>query len=182
MSDNIIDKGGVTTCNNQIVNINQKIDELITTRVNKEGRVYTRCDKAEPEHEGAECLVPSLRSLFKPTNILMLGTNMMRIMDVSHALQLRHIDLFCKMPIEKGIVDIKLVSSPLAIEYNDKHNTNGDGIYHKTKSLVKINARLLVKSFSNKVSFITCNSAIGILFNAKHPFFSHNSLPRSRGN
>ena len=107
---------------------------------------------------------------------------MMRIMDVSHALQLRHIDLPRKMPIEKGIVDIKLVSSPLAIEYNAKHSTNDDGIYHETKSLVKINARLLVKAFSNKASFLPCNSAVEILFNAKHPFVAHNILPRSRGN
>ena len=69
-SDNIVDKGGVTACNNQIVNINQEIDELITTRVNKEGRVCMGCDKAEPEQEGAECLVPSSRSLFEPTNSL----------------------------------------------------------------------------------------------------------------
>ena len=49
--------GGVTTCNNQIVNINQEIDEHITVGVNKEGQVSTGCDKAEPEQEGAEPLV-----------------------------------------------------------------------------------------------------------------------------
>ena len=30
LEDNIVDKGGVTACNNQIVNINQEIDERIT--------------------------------------------------------------------------------------------------------------------------------------------------------
>ena len=58
------------------------------------------------------------------------------------------------MPIEKGIVDIKLANSPLAIECNAKHSTDSDRIYHRTKSLVKINPRLLVKAFSNEVSFI----------------------------
>ena len=67
-------------------------------------------------------------------------TNMMQIMGVSHALSLSHIDLLRKMPIEKGIVDIKLVNSPLAIECNAKHSTDGDGIYHETESLMKINA------------------------------------------
>ena len=85
------------------------------------------------------------------------------------------------MPIEKNIIDIKLVNSLLAIEYNAKHNMDGDGIYHGTKSLMKINARLLVKAFSNKVSFIPCNSVIGILFDAKHLFVAHYILPRSRG-
>ena len=59
MPDNIVDKGGVTTCNNQIVNINQEIDECITEGVNKGRRVCTGCDKAEPEQEGTERLVPT---------------------------------------------------------------------------------------------------------------------------
>ena len=86
------------------------------------------------------------------------------------------------MPIEKGIVDIKLVNSPLANECNAKHNTNSDEIYHGTESLMKINARLLVKAFSNKASFIPCNRAFKILFDAKHPFVAHYILPQSRGN
>ena len=82
---------------------------------------------------------------------------MMWIIDVLHALRLRHIDLLRKMPIEKCIIYIKLANSPLAIEFNAKHNTNGDEIYQGTESLVKVNARLLVKAFSNKASFIPCN-------------------------
>ena len=54
------------------------------------------------------------------------------------------------MPIEKGIMYIKLVNFPLAIECNAKHHKDGDGIYHGTESLMKVNARLLVKAFSNK--------------------------------
>ena len=77
------------------------------------------------------------------------------------------------MPIAKGIVDIKLVNSPLAIECNAKHLTNYDEIYHETESLVKINAQLLVKAFCNNVSFISCNRAIEILFDVKHPFVAH---------
>ena len=80
---------------------------------------------------------------------------MMQIIGNSHALQLRHIDLLHKMSIEKDIVDIKLANSPLAIECNAKHSTNSDGIYHGTKTLMKINARLLVKAFSDKASFIS---------------------------
>ena len=107
---------------------------------------------------------------------------MMQIMGVSHALQLRHIDLLRKIPIEKDIVDIKLANSPLAIECNAKHNTDGDEIYHEIESLMKINARLLVKAFSNKVSFIPCNRAVGILFDTKYPFVAHYILPQSQRN
>ena len=86
------------------------------------------------------------------------------------------------MPIKKDIIYIKLVKSPLAIEGNAKHCNNGDEIYYETESLVKVNAWFLVKAFSNKVSFVSSNRAVGILFDAKHPFFSHYILPRSRGN
>ena len=104
---------------------------------------------------------------------------MMLIVGVSHALRLRHIDLLRKITIEKGIVNIKLANSSLVIECNDKHSTNGDGIYQGTESLVKINAWLLVKVFSNKASFIPCNRAVRILFDAKHPFVTHYILPWS---
>ena len=86
------------------------------------------------------------------------------------------------MPIEEDIIYIKLAKSPLAIEGTAKHNTEGDGIYHGTESLVKVNARLLVKAFSNKASFISCNRAVEILFDAKHPFVTHYILSRSWGN
>ena len=104
---------------------------------------------------------------------------MMQIIGVSHALRLCHIDLLRKMPIDKDIIYIKLANSPLAIEGNAKHSTDGDEIYHRTKSLVKINTRMLVKSFRNKASFIPCNRAIMILFDSKHPFVAHYILPRA---
>ena len=107
---------------------------------------------------------------------------MIRIIGVAHALWLHHMDLLRKMPIEKDVIHMKLENSPLTIECNAKHSTNGDGIYHGTESLMKVNARLLVKAFSNKTSFILCNRVVGILFNTKHPFVAHNILPRSLGN
>ena len=109
-------------------------------------------------------------------------TNMSRIIGIMHAMQLHHIDLLYKMPIEKTIIYIKLVNFPLAIECNAKHSTNDDNFYHGTESHVKVNAQLLVKAFRNKASFIQCNRVIGILFNAKHPFVAHYILPRSQGN
>ena len=107
---------------------------------------------------------------------------MMKIIGVSHALRLRDIDLLHKMSIEKGIIYIKLANSPLAIECNAKHSTNVDGIYHGTESLMKVNAWLLVKAFSNKASLILRNRFVWILFDEKHPFVSYYSLPRSQGN
>ena len=73
-----------------------------------------------------------------------------------------------------------IAKSPLVIEGNAKHNTDDDGIYHRTKSLVKVNAQL-VKAFNIKASFIPCNRAVEILFYAKHPFVTHYILPQSWG-
>ena len=86
------------------------------------------------------------------------------------------------MPIEKGIIYIKLTNAPLTVEYNAKHSTNGYQIYHGTESLVKVNARLLVKAFSNKASFIPCNRSIKMLYNTKHPFVAHYILPHAGRN
>ena len=94
---------------------------------------------------------------------------MMRIIGIVHALWLHHIDLLHKLSIKKDIIYIKLVNSPLKVECNPKHNTDGDWINHGTESLVKVNALLLVKAFSNNVSFIPCNRSVKILLNIKHP-------------
>ena len=58
------------------------------------------------------------------------------------------------MPIEKGIIHIKLANFAFAIECKTKHSMDGDRIYHVTKGLVKVNIWLLVKAFRNKPSFV----------------------------
>ena len=103
---------------------------------------------------------------------------MMWILGVAHILRLRHIDLLGEMPVEKGIINIKLAKAPLVMECNVEHSADGDGI----ENLVKINTRLLVKAFTNKPSFIPRNRAIGILFDVKNPFVAHYVLPRAWGN
>ena len=103
-------------------------------------------------------------------------TDMMRIIGIAHALQL------CHMPIKKDIIYIKLANAPLKVNCNAKHSTNGDQIYHEIESLMKVNAWLLVKAFSNNASFIPCNRAVMMLFNAKHSFVSHYIMSRARGN
>ena len=65
---------------------------------------------------------------------------------------------------------------------NAEHSTDGVEVYHEIESLVIINTRLLVKTFSNKPSFIPSNRAIGILFYEKKPIYAHYVLPCARGN
>ena len=71
------------------------------------------------------------------------------------------------MPVEKGVINIKLAKAPLAMECNTKNSMDSIEIYHGIESFVKVHTRLLVKAFSNKPSFISCNRVIEIFFNAK---------------
>ena len=64
---------------------------------------------------------------------------MVWILGVEHTLLLHHIDFLDEMPVEKGVINIKLAKAPLAMECNAKHSTEGDGIDHRTEILVKIN-------------------------------------------
>ena len=64
---------------------------------------------------------------------------MIWILGVAHTLRLRHIDFLGEMPIEKGVINIKLEKAPLAMECSVEHNTNGDGIDHGAESLMEIN-------------------------------------------
>ena len=85
------------------------------------------------------------------------------------------------MLVEKGIINIKLAKAPLEMECNAEYSTDSDGIYHGTKSLVKINTRLLLKAFANKLSFILSNRSIRICLMRKNPFVAHYVLPWARG-
>ena len=104
---------------------------------------------------------------------------MMWILGVAHTLRLHHMDLLGEMPVEKDVINIKSAIAPLAMKCNAKHITNGDRIDHGTKSLVKISTLMLVKAFSNKLSFIPSNRAIMNLFDAKNPFVAHYVLPKA---
>ena len=104
-------------------------------------------------------------------------TDMMWILGVTHTLRLRHIDLLGEMLVEKGVIDIKLAKAPLVMKCNAEPSTDDDGIYHKIENLMKINTQLLVKAFSNKLSFIPTNRAIGILLGVKNSFVAHYVLP-----
>ena len=64
---------------------------------------------------------------------------MMWILGIAHTLRLFHKDLLDEMPVEKGVINIKLTKALLAMECNAEHGTDGDVIYHGTESLVKIN-------------------------------------------
>ena len=71
---------------------------------------------------------------------------MMWILGVTHTLRMRHIDLLGEMPVEKSVINIKLVKAPLAMEYNAEHSIDGDKIDHETFSLLKINTPLFYES------------------------------------
>ena len=107
---------------------------------------------------------------------------MMWILDVVHTLQLRHIDLLGEVPVEKDVINIKFTKAPLAMECNAENSMDGDEIDHRTESLMKINTRMLVKAFSNKLSFMPSNRAIEIFFNAKNPFVARCVPPGAKGN
>lgn len=51
---------------------------------------------------------------------------------------------------------------------------------NRTKGVMKINTKSLMKTFSNKASFILRNKAIKMLFNTKHPFTIDNILRGAR--
>ena len=64
---------------------------------------------------------------------------MIWILGIAHTPRLHHIDLLGEMPVEKDFINIKLGKALMAMECIAKHNTDDDGIYHETESLVKIN-------------------------------------------
>ena len=71
-------------------------------------------------------------------------------------------NMFNKSAIEENILDI-----------NRKHNMGSGNFDNRTESVSVVKTRNLSMTFGNKMSLETLDRSIRQIFNAKHPFRSH---------
>ena len=86
------------------------------------------------------------------------------------------------MSIEKSVVNIKLMNSPLVMKSNTQNSANSDWIDYWTKGFMEVNTRTLVKTFRNKMRLIAINRTIRMLFDTKYPFVANEILMWIRWN
>jgi hypothetical protein len=120
------------------------------SRIMSAGRKISSCD-----HRG-KTLKPSPRSLLKA------GATKM----TNHTLRDRiprwwtHVNILTQLTIKKCIIHIKLRDGPAPNRSHDKKSVNSGHMSNKSKSLIIISIMLLLKTTSNKMSFIPLKRTI----------------------
>ena len=74
---------------------------------------------------------------------------MIRMINVCEALWLSHENILGKGALEKGIVDIELIEAPLVIGRERKNQTNSGWFHHRTKGVMIVNNKSLMKPLGN---------------------------------
>ena len=101
---------------------------------------------------------------------LMELAHMMRECRINKSLRLVHVNIFRDRTVQECIINIHLCQDqPFE---RAMHKTIFDCLRfdNQTKIVFIINTWSLMKAFSNKSYFVTCNGSILISFQAKHPF------------
>lgn len=94
----------------------------------------------------------------------------------NHALRNRiprrwlHIDLRTQLTIKKDILDIKLRDGPLTNRAHNKKSVNRGHMSNRSKHVIMITTMLLLKTTSNKTSFITLKRTITAGHDLVNPF------------
>lgn len=84
--------------------------------------------------------------------------------------------------MKKGIVDVQLMNRPAIRHGKMQHNMDSGGLDHWTKSILKIDARALMKALGDQTGLVLVNSAIGVPFDTKHLFTTNKIVNRLRWN
>src|ERR1041385_584714 len=80
-----------------------------------------------------------------------------------------HINLLTQLTIKKGILDIKLRHRPMANRSHDEKSPNSGHVSHRSKCLIIITSMLLLKTTSDKTSFVALKSPIRTSLNLIDP-------------
>lgn len=95
------------------------------------------------------------------------STNIFRMIRINKTWWLRHINIFGKLTLKKGVIDIQLTKRPAMTNINTKNKPYCGGLNNWTESVIIVHTRPLIEPFVNKTSFKPVNRAVGMSFNTK---------------
>ena len=83
-----------------------------------------------------------------------------RGVSINKVKRLRHIDILKLCTMQKCIIDIKLKKHPTSACHKIKNEAYKGGLDNRTKGVVIVHVRVSIKTFCNKMSFMSINRAI----------------------
>jgi hypothetical protein len=138
--------------------------------VNKESWIMSAGEKTSSYDHRGKMLKPSPRSLLKAIKGATKVTN--RTLRDRIPRWWMHINILTKLTIKKNILHIKLRDGPLLNRSHGKKSANSGHMSNRSKSLIIIPVVLLLKTTSNKTSFIALKRIIRASLNLIDPLTS----------
>src|SRR5262249_32991057 len=93
-----------------------------------------------------------------------------------------HIHLFSQKPMQKSIINIKLIDRPLFASSNSNEQMYCNNFGNRRKPIRVINTFHLMVPFSNQSSLKAIHSSIRVKFNLVHPFGANGLFARRQWN
>ena len=103
-----------------------------------------------------------------------------RSLSINKSLRLLSVYIICKRALKKHIIDIKSANVPIFMNNNGKDDANSGWFNNRTKCIMEVDTRALVKSFGNKTRFVARDRPIRVPFNLVNPLTTNNVLRRMR--
>lgn len=119
-------------------------------------------------------MIPSAWRLFKTIDSFMKLINIYQMIRINKTGELCHINMFGKLSLKEGIINIQLMKRPAMTNNNTENKSYYCGLNNWTKSVMIVHTRSLIEPFVNKVSFKPINRTIRMYFNTKNPFATTN--------
>ena len=137
-------------------------------------------DKSKRGNHYGEFLKPSTRGLLEPIQSFAKPTNL--AWSMLNSWRRGHINLFMRVTIQKGILDIHLKDLPLSNGCNCNHSTNCRHLCNWGKCLLVVKTILLGIPFCYKSSLISFNRATIFCFYLLHLTTNYHIFPRRKRN
>lgn len=134
------------------VYVNRNYCDVCCTSFNKEGIIVLRLDKPQMSQLNSEFCKPLARSLFEPIKRFLEFTNKTKIN--FKTLWKFHINLFVKITMQEGVVNIHLIKGLVSMSSQGNNGTDTSHTNDKRKCFLVVNTKLLSVTLGHKPSLV----------------------------
>lgn len=94
---------------------------------------------------------------------------MVRVCLINEPDRLLHEEFLHQLVMQKGVVNVDFLQTPVIGKSQREHQSNGDRLDHMSKCLSIVHLKSLIEPFDDQPHFKSLHRAIKVLFNLKYP-------------
>jgi hypothetical protein len=170
LSDRVV-QGGIGCREHDVVNVEQKVHDVVTAPKNKQGRVQLALDEAEGDIRG-KAIVPTPQHLLEAIQRAIKLTDHTQASGVDETNGLTAVHHLGQSVVKKGILDIQLVDYLFLGEREEVDGPNGGELHSEAEGLIVLHSRAISKATKNPTRRVPIEGTIGLELAPKDPLAS----------